>query len=270
MRNFPLIISLLIAFGANAQDSFQFDEDRLISEKPFNFAQKSTLAAGTYMFKEAWYLDAGYGTSLFLGDIAPQPHFTFNRNSDDYNLAYMFRFGKRISRGISFNIEFTKGRLRSIKEFDAAGTLMDLAFKGDYIGLTLNARFDVLKLLNSNFGLPVSFYVRMGGGPLYYRTVKTHLSSGIYWSSMGYSDDGITEDKRAQTSVVPIGLGIYYEFSDNLRAEFEANQYNATTDLLDAHHGMASTSNDKIILFTFNVQYTFDWDNFQAPSFNYY
>lgn len=227
-------------------------------------------AQNFHPFKESWHFDAGYGTSLFLGDIAPVPKFTFKRNSDDYVLAYNFRFGKRLNKYLIIDVEMIRSNLRGSKEFDAAGTPMNLAFKGNLWGVTINAQLDLFKLLHLNTTVPISIYCRVGGGPIFYRSIKTHLESGQYWYSMGYTNDGSTKSRRIQTSVIPYGFGIYYEFSDNLCAELESGLYNATTDLLDAHHGLTSKSNDKFAVTTINMRYTFDWNNWQAPSFNYY
>lgn len=147
---------------------------------------------------------------------------------------------------------------------------MDMAFKGNLTGVTFNARMDLLKLFHLNMVVPVSLYCRVGVGPVYYRSLKTFYSTGQYWASMGMSDIGLTNDKRVQTSVIPYGLSVHYEFSGNLCAEMEADLYNSTTDYLDAHHGQTSKSNDKFALFTLNVRYTFDWDDWEVPSFGNY
>lgn len=242
MKKIGFLLILLISFKANAQ--------------LFNYE-----AWDTYEFSESWYINSGAGTTIFLGDIAPQPKLTLKKNMNQYKLGYMFRLGKRIIPGLDLNLECIKGKMGGNKEFDAIGSLMDQSFSGDFWGLTFNARLDILKFFSYTRGLPVSFFLRFGAGPLYYRSVKTHLSTGAYWSSMGMSADGQTKEKRAQAAVAPCGIGIFYNISDNFRVEVDVDLFNSSTEYLDSHHGQTSTCNDKFVMANFALQYNFDLRN---------
>jgi hypothetical protein len=239
MKKIFCLFALLISVGARAQDE--------------------------YKIIESWYLAGGCGTSIFLGDIAPHPKLTFHKDANDYKTGFVFRLGKRISPILNINFEISKGKISGHKAYDAAGKLMNLAFNGDFWSPSINARIDVFKFFATTRGLPYSLYVRLGGGPIYYRSVKTRLSSGEYLASMGMSNEGQDKERRAQSSVVTQGLGIYYDFSDNFRVEMETTLFNSFTDYLDVHHGEKSTSDDKIVFFNIDFQYTFDLDYWQPP-----
>jgi hypothetical protein len=242
MRKLFFLFAILVSWEVNAQtDSTKF------------------LGQTVYPIYEASYLSGGAGTSIILGDVAPLPKFTLKQNTNIYKFGYMLRFGKRITRGFNVNLEILKGTVGGSKEKDAAGTTMDMTFKGDYWAATINIRLDVLKFFYKTRFWPFSVYGRIGAGPAYYRALMTHLSTGAFFESAGYDNEGQTKSKRWQTTFVPIGFGGYYDFSDNLRAEVGVDMYNSFTDFLDAHHGISSDYNDKILVIGASVVYCFDW-----------
>jgi hypothetical protein len=233
----------------------------------FVFISIQAQSQNVFSFEESWYVSGGIGTSVILGDIAPLPKLTLKSHTNEYKLGYMFRLGKNVVPGFDVNLEFLKGNISGCKALDAAEKPMDMAFTGDYWGLTLNTRLDILKFFEGTRDFPLSFYGRLGVGPLYYRAVKTRLSTGAYLSSMGMTADGLAEDKRAQTTVIPYGIGVCYNFSDNFRMELETSLYNTLTDNLDAQTGITKFR-DKVWLVNFCVQYGFDWNKWQAPKFS--
>lgn len=248
MKKLLLFLAVLLSFNTNAQN----EPGRLFGQL-------------TYPFIEAWQFSSVAGTSVILGDVAPVPKLTLKQNTNDYKFVYMLRLGKMITRGFNVNLEFLHGDVAGSKEEDAVGNPMDMSFIGDYWGLTINARVDVLKYFNTTSGWPFSFYGRIGAGPLYYRALMTHLSTGDFFESAGYENDGQTKSKRWQTTVIPIGIGFSYDFSDNFRMEAGMDLYNSFTDYLDAHDGISTEKNDKFFTITGSIVYGFDWDYYQWP-----
>ena len=162
-----------------------------------------------------------------------------------------------------------KGAIGGRKEVDAKNNPADLTFNGDYWMVTLNARVDVLKFLEvTKKSLPLSLYGRVGAGPLYYRALMTRISTGAYLESAGYINKGQTKTKRRQTTVIPYGLGLAYDFSYNLHVEADVDLFNAFTDNLDAHTGN-TPYNDKFFFISGALVYSFDWNNFQVPMFTH-
>lgn len=248
MKKIFLLFVLLIVIKANAQD----DSPKFLGQT-------------AYPFIEAWYFSGGAGTSVILGDVAPLPKLTLKKNTNDYKFGFNFRAGKWITRGFNINLEFLRGDVGGSKEEDAAGNLMDMAFKGDYWAMTINARADVLKFFESTKGWPFSAYCRIGVGPIYYRALMTHLSTEAFFESAGYDNEGQTKSKRRQTTVIPVGIGCSYDYSDNFRLELGVDLFNSSTDFLDAHHGISTDKNDKFFLISGSIVYSFDWDYWQWP-----
>jgi hypothetical protein len=246
MKKLVLLLIILVSLEAGAQNTYNTRK--------------------VYKIRQYWFLSAGAGTTVFLGDVAPVPKLTLKKNTNKYKFGYMFRIGKKIINGLDINLELFKGSLAGKKEVDKLGNPMDMAFKGNFWGLTLNARMDLLKFFESTKDFPFSFYIRVGVGPLYYRALMTHLSTGEFWTSTGYANRGILEDKRLQTTVLPYGFGLCYDISDNLRIEAGVDLYNAFTDNLDAHPGITHY-HDKFIFISGSVVYGFDWDKWRAPGF---
>jgi hypothetical protein len=215
-----------------------------------------------------WYISVGSGASVFLGDISPQPKFTLKKNMNDYEYGDMFRLGKQIIPALDINLEILKGKISGHKKFDANMDLMDQAFRGDYWGITFNARIN-LKIYKRTRATKCSLYGRIGAGPLYYRAVMRRLSTGDFLESAGFSDYGNVKGKRRQCIIVPAGLGLTWMFSDNLHFETGVDLYSASTDFLDAHHGIASDRNDAFLIASCSLIYIFDWDDWQAPRFRY-
>jgi opacity protein-like surface antigen len=243
MKKILLLLVVLLSLKANAQN----DSLKLFGQT-------------VYPFIEAWQVSAGAGTSIILGDVAPLPKLTLKKNTNEYKFGVTFRLGKMITRSINMNIEFLRGNVSGMKEKDALGVLMDMSFKGDYWGLTLNAKVDVMKLFPATRGWPFSVYGRVGIGPVYYRALMTHLSSGAFFESAGYENDGQTKSTRRQATVIPIGAGFSYDFTENFRVEAGVDLYNSSTDFLDAHHGITSDKKDKFLIVGGSVVYCFDWD----------
>ena len=241
MKKILLFVSLFLALEAGAQNA--------------------------YSFKEAWFISAGAGTSIFLGDIAPVPGFTLKSGTNEYHWITQFRLGKKIVPALDFNVEYAQGLHSGTKLLDAADNTYDRRFSGNYWMLTMNARLDPLKLFKGTRDFPFSFFGRVGAGPMYYRAKVYRNSSDELLSSTGYLADNTTKDKRRQATVVPYGFGLCYDFcGKNLRLEAEVDLYNAFTDNLDAINGITKY-NDKLASVTGSVVYGFDWDKWQAPKF---
>jgi hypothetical protein len=225
------------------------------------------IAPKIFFFNEAWYFSVGAGTSVFLGDVSPVQKLTLKKNTNEYKFGCMFRLGKKIIPAVDVNLEFNMGTLGGKKTVNAQNQPMDLTFTGDYIALIFNARVDVLKLLKTTRDLPFSFFGRIGAGPLYYHALKTRLSTGEYLESAGYIYEGQTKHKSIQTTVMPVGFGMAYNFSYNFRIEANVDLFNAFTDNLDAQTGNTGY-NDKFVIIGGALVYGFDWNNFQPPQFH--
>lgn len=195
-RLYTILITIAIAFGANAQKGIG----------------------------EGWCIGAFGGATSFAGDVMP------NKISDDKRITdtrYDFGivFEKIVLPGINFRIAGSYGQLNGIKDVDAVGKAMNQSFESNFFDYHFDLKLDPLKLVLGE-GFPFSAYAMTGIGG---------LTNNAHYEHIRTKDNKVIEKDTTVTALMwPIGVGAGVDVGP-LHVFAEGSWNIAFTDALDAH-----------------------------------
>jgi len=196
------------------------------------------------------YFNANFGITQAYCDLQEYDNH-ISKIPDETEFGYGIKLAKYISPVFAAQAQFLRGYLKGSKKS------ADARFKADVMEYNLGATVNFSNLL---FGINHDriFYVYGTGGfgLSYFRAEARRISNNNLISDYGYTKDVDREnDKRANTFVFPMGLGIDLKLGKRLYLNLESVLRLSDTDKLDAV--ISGKHNDAYYYTSLGLSYNF-------------
>ncbi len=184
-----------------------------------------SFSEGRFGFFDNWRININAGSNLFYGDIQQYQYAPYK---DDWRMAYGLVLRKQISPVFGLGFQILNGTLHGTRKNYAGG---DKVFDSKIFEYNLNATIDFNSLFAGyNPDRRFSIYGLAGLGFSNWKT--TLKNNGKVIRTTGYTGKG--PGKRTTELVLPLGLGIKYDVSDNIGLNLESSLRGVNSDILDA------------------------------------
>lgn len=196
-------------------------------------AQSQAYSEDKAGFFSNWMINLNLGSNLFYGDIQ---QYKFAPYKEDWRMAGGLILRKQISPVFGIGIQLLNGKLHGTKKKFSDGAPANLKFNADIFEYNLHTTLNFCNLIwgydnyrrLSIYGLIGIGFANWSSELLDYNTDKILGKSGI-------SGEGL--QNRTTELVLPMGLGLNFNLSNNWGINLESTLRGVNSDMLDAKKG---------------------------------
>lgn len=181
---------------------------------------------GNRGFFANWRLNANLGPGIFYGDIINTQS---TLSLKDIRMSYGGILRKQVSPTFAFGLQLLKGRLHGTR-LNFGGK--DLMFDADYLEYNFNTTVDLFNFFGrSRPDRKFSIYGFAGIGLINWKSDVKDYNTGNLFSPPGINEN---PSKGTQSAIiVPLGMGMKFEFNHKFGLNLEGTVRTANTDYLD-------------------------------------
>ncbi len=224
---------------------------------------EATEATGVMIKPNNWTVSLNFGTSQFYGDIASDVYYyPFSADADQFTFSAYGTVEKHFSPWYALRLRGGYTTLGSTQDADRDDPL---SFEANLWDIYLENKVSLTTwLFPESVQKRWSSYALLGYGGPFYRTILRDDNDDVV-GTVGYSDDGETEEDRQSAGSISVGLGFRVKLSHHLAISAEAMINNLNRDDLDATVRPLSKSYDKYGYTSLGLVYTFGKNDRQVP-----
>ena len=196
-------------------------------------AQSQVYSEDKVGFFSNWMINLNLGSNLFYGDIQ---QYRFAPYKEDWRMAGGLILRKQISPVFGIGGQLLNGKLHGTKKIFRDGAPANLKFKADIFEYNLHTTVNFSNLLwGYNTYRKLSFYGLIGIGFANWRSELLDYNTDKILGRSGIPGGGF--QNRTTELVLPIGLGLNYNLSNNWGINLESTLRGVNSDMLDAKKG---------------------------------